>query len=316
MPYKIIFLGSPDFAVPTLEKLTKDRRFEIVAVFSQPDKKVGRKQIETPSSVKQKALALNLRVFTPTNLNTPENIDLIKKLKPDFLLTIAYGQILSEEILHIPQIEALNLHGSLLPKYRGASPIQSALLNGEKETGISFIRMIKKMDAGEIFYQTKIAIANNDNTASLFQKIADLGAQNTPEVLEKIAQKKLIPKIQNEKDATYCQKIKKTDGLIDWKNETAETIYNKIRAYTPWPGCHTFFQGKTLKILKASFVTSSHFKQKTPPGTIVELQNTVQISTKAGSLLPEIVQLEGKKPLTIKAFLQGKPEFFKATLGS
>lgn len=316
MSYKIIFLGSPDFAVPTLEKLKQDKRFEIIAVFSQPDKKIGRNQIETSSAVKKRALELKIKVYTPENINTPANIAFIQSLQPDFLLTVAYGQIIAPEILKIPKIEALNLHGSLLPKYRGASPIQSALLNGENETGISIMRMITKMDAGEIFYQTKIAISKTDDAESLFQKISEIGSKITPDILAKIAKNELKTVSQNENDATYCKKIKKEDGQIDWQNETAQEILNKIRAYTPWPSCYTTFQDKTLKILKAHFLSSSNLIRGSLPGTIIQSQNTIHIVTKSGTLIPEIVQLEGKKPLQINDFIKGKPEFLISVVGN
>lgn len=350
--YKLIFLGSPDFAIPTLEALFKDQRFEIVAVFSQPDKKVGRKQILTPSDVKKRALELGLKVYTPKNINTPENIKIIQGLKPDFLFTAAYGQIISNKILAIPKIEPLNLHGSLLPKYRGASPIQSSLLNGEKETGVTFIRMIEKMDAGAMFYQEKIKIDREDNAATLFDKIAELGRKTTPDVLAKIATKKLEEVSQNEAEVSYCKKISKANGKIDWQEETAEEIFNKIRAYTPWPGCYTRFEGKMLKIIRASFcstslllgetergITNTKIKTKAEEdfspnhsllkrgkeqapllgkeglGEVMQLaNNNIQITTKSGSLIPKIVQLEGKKAMSIEDFIKGKAEFVGSRL--
>ena len=348
--YRIIFLGSPDFAIPSLETLVEDPRFDVVGVFSQPDKKVGRKQILTPSDVKKRALELNLNVYTPEKINTPENVELIKSLNPDFLFTAAYGKIISPEILAIPQIEAINLHGSLLPKYRGASPIQSSLLNGDKETGVTYIRMVEKMDAGKMFYKTKIQIEKEDNAATLFEKIAELGRKHTPDVLAKIANGELKEVKQNEEEVSYCKKISKANGEIDWEKETAEEIYNKIRAYTPWPGCFTTFQGKILKIIKADFnkieksplrglggvktqveqgfpttpVSSAvadyqNFRQNdainNKNGTVFQKNFTTQITTKSGNLIPQIIQLEGKKAMSIEDFIKGKPEFVGATLG-
>jgi len=329
MPYKIIFLSSPAFAIPSLETLFTDKRFEIVAVLSQPDKKVGRKQILTPSDVKKKALELGLTVHAPKNINTPKNIQLIQNLKPDFLFSFAYGQIISDEILAIPKIEPINLHVSLLPKYRGASPIPSCLLNSEQNTGITFIRMIKKMDAGAMFYQKKFTIEKNDNAATLFEIIAELGKTKTPDVLTQIAEKKLTPIEQDENKASYCQKILRENGKINWKTETAEEIFNKIRAYTPWPGCYTTFKNKTLKIIEADFKsqtspnpsfvrrgTKTPLLSKKRLGEVLQPKNNkIQITTKSGVLIPEIVQLEGKKAMSIEDFIKGKAGFIGSQLG-
>lgn len=345
--YKIIFLGSPHFAIPTLESLAEDVRFEVVGVFTQPDRKVGRKQILKPSDIKKRALELGIEVYTPDNINTPENIEIIKNIKPDFLFSLAYGQIISDEILAIPKIEPINLHVSLLPKYRGASPIPTCLLNGDQETGVTYIRMIDRMDAGAMFAKVKTSIEKKDNAATLFDKIAEVGREKTPDILVKIAKGKLKGSKQNENEATYCKKISKADGEINWQTETAEEIFNKIRAYTPWPGCYTKFKGKILKIIEAdchknpfegaggcipqveedfyapsvstnTLQNSSRndaIDEKLEKGIVIQTNNTIQITTKSGNLIPKIIQLEGKKPMRVEDFIKGKIDFVDAKLG-
>ena len=325
MSFRIIFLGSPDFTIPSLEALFEDSRFKIVGVFSQPDKKFGRKQIMTPSDIKKRALELNLAVFTPENINTPENVKLIQELKPDLFFSFAYGQIISNELLAIPKIEPINLHVSLLPKYRGASPVPSFLLSGDKETGVTFIRMIDKMDAGAMFYQEKIKIEKEDNAATLFEKMAELGRKTTADVLANIAEEKLEAVEQNENEATYCKKITKADGEINWETENAEEVFNKIRAYTPWPGCFTKFEGKTLKIIKADYCAQSPLLGEIERGTVTVLPfnkgelegvcDSIQITTKYGTLIPKIVQLEGKKTMPIEEFIKGKTNLIGSQLG-
>lgn len=311
--YKIIFCGSPDFALPSLEMLVADKRFLIVVVITQSDQKIGRRQILTPSPVKQKARALGLPVLTPAQINAPEILAQLEKLQPDFLFTVAYGQILSPKILNLPRIAPINLHGSLLPFYRGASPVQSCLLNGDAETGVTFMRMREKMDAGEIYFQGKINIAPIDNAATLMQKLAELGGKLAPEILSQIAENKLSALPQNETKATYCHKISKKNGKINWPQETAVQIYHKIRAYTPWPGCFTNLQGKMLKIISADYINSS--QNKHAPGMVFLENDTLKIATVSGDLIPQILQLEGKKALSIQEFLRGRTDFIGSVLG-
>ena len=343
-PIKLIFTATGNVAVNLLKSLHHDSRFEILLVVTGTDKPMGRKMELQPNLIKKTALELGLKVFQPENIKSPEAIEQLKSADPDLMLVMAYGQILSQEVLDVPTINSLNVHASLLPKYRGASPIQSAILNGEPKTGITLMKMVKQMDAGAMYQHFEIPITN-DTTASLEEKLANLAAEKIPDTLVKVAEGKLTPIEQNEAEATYVTKISKADGQIDW-NEPAEVIERKIRAFNPWPSTYTFFKRKRLKILSASvlYKRSIHHvavdddagwagKGEPPtqrnltsfeldeedlgePGQVVEKNGKVGVATGKGLLLLSEVQLEGKKPQTMKEFLNGNGEFIGANLAS
>lgn len=301
---KIIFFGTPKFAVPSLEKLAYTKNIEILAVFTQPDKPAGRKKIMTQSPVKELAKKLNLKIFQPENKK--KLVEMLQNLeRPDFFVVIAYGMIMPKEALKIPRITPINVHISLLPKYRGPSPIQEALLNSDKETGISIMEMNEKIDEGNIYLIRRVQIEDTDNQISLSEKIAKLSGDILPHVLQDIANGILstLPQTKTQKP-TYCRKIKKEDGKIDW-NCSAEEIKNQIRAYTPWPSAYTNFHGKNLKILKADVGAETESKRKISPGQFLFEEKKLKIGTKKGILIPKIVQLEGKKEMDIKQFING-----------
>lgn len=309
---KVIFMGTPDTVLPLLQALIDDPNIEICAVVTQEDKKVGRKQIVTSPPVKNLALQHNLPVLQPASLK--ENWDfftLIKQLQPDFIVTAVYGNILPKELLEIPRYFAINFHPSLLPKYRGTSPVASALLNGDRETGITFIKMDAKLDSGNILFVKKIPIEPHDNTASLRVKLALIGAKFLPRILQDIEENNIQEIPQNESEATYCGKIKKSDGLISLSALTAEEIFNRVRAYNPWPMCFLFCGEKRLKFIEADFDN----KINATPWSVVDLtKNSIGIGTKKGLLIPKTVQLEGKKPMPIQEFLAGNRELLKKLL--
>ncbi len=255
--YTVIFAGTPDFSCPALESLIQDDRFNVKAVISQKDKPIGRKQIVMPTPVKRFALKYGIPIFQPEKLN--EIKEKIGEIKPDFFVVIAYGQIIPEAILKIAKWN-INLHGSILPKYRGASPIQSALLNGDKETGLSVMNIEKKMDAGAVYRTYKIHILPEDNSETVFNKLMDL-SKYLPEDLNEIANG-LEPIPQDESIATYCKKIEKKDGEIDFENEIAEEIFNKMKAFTPWPGVFFIHNGKRVKILSGLIDKDKGIKTK------------------------------------------------------
>lgn len=296
---KLVFFGTPQFAVPSLEILSKCPEIEITAVVTQSDKPVGRKKIIIPSPVKQKAVQLGLKILQPKNKK--ELIDSMKNIEADIFLTIAYGMILPKEVLKMPKISAINVHPSLLPRFRGASPIQETLLNGDKETGISIIQMTEAVDEGPIYFVKRVQIDPNDNLQSLTKKLAEISSQILPLVLEDIEKKILQPLPQNNKKAVYCRKINKTDGKIDW-NKSAEEISNMIKAFTPWPSVYTEFKGKNFKILEAEIENST---TKKAPGTFFLEGKILKIAAKKGVIIPKKVQLEGKKEMDAQTFVNG-----------
>lgn len=296
---KVIFFGTPQFAVPSLNELKK-QKIDIVAVVTQPDKPVGRKKLITKSSVKKCAEELNLKILQPKNQK--ELFDSLKGLKADFFIVIAYGMILTREILKMPKYACINVHASLLPKYRGASPIQEALLNGDKSSGISIIKMDEKLDHGSIYLIKRVEIAEKDDLISLSNKMAKLSSEILPHVLKNIKKRLLIPIKQDEdhQKPSYCRKIKKKDGKINWKKQSAEEIKNMIRAYIPWPGVYTNFKGKKLKILDSAIA-----EENLNLGEFKVDRKTLKIGTAKGVLMPKKVQIEGKNEMNITSFING-----------
>lgn len=276
---KIIFIGTPEFGAIILEKLIKSGHKPFL-VITETDKPAGRKQTITLSAVKILAEKYNIPVAQPKKI--ADFVSDIKNLKPDLGIIAAYGQILPKEILAIPQYGFLNVHPSLLPRYRGPSPIQYTILNGDEKTGVTIIRISEKMDAGPILAQKEIEISQKETFASLHDKLAKLGAELLIEALSKLSVGKLPPMPQDEIKATYTKILKKDDGKIDWQKPDKE-IDRQVRALNPWPGTFTIYNGKRLKILKADELG----------GKLTILQ----------------VQLEGKKPTSFEDFFRGHPDF-------
>ncbi len=295
---KIVFFGTPEFAAETLESLVQTPEINILAVVSQPDKPVGRKKTLTAPPVKVTAERFNLPVIQPKNKR--ELAEKVKNLKADFFVVIAFGMIFPPEVLKIPKFGAINVHASLLPKYRGASPIQESLLHGDKETGISIMQMDDQLDHGPVYLLKKMPIEETDNLETLTKKLSKLSADITPLALQDIKQGFLSAPIpQNHEKATFCTKIEKEDGLIDW-NCSAEEIKNLIRAYNPWPSAYTLIDGKKLKILSAETDSITTKPEK------YEIENGhLKIGTSKGRIIPKTVQLEGKNQTDIKSFLNG-----------
>ncbi|MBI5753584.1 methionyl-tRNA formyltransferase [Candidatus Peregrinibacteria bacterium] len=301
---KIVYFGTPEFAVKPLESLFQDKSFEIVAVITQPDKPQGRKQIPTSSPVKSSAKKLNLKVIQPENCQ--KLLEELKKIGPvDLFVVIAYGMIFSKEILKIPKYVAINVHASLLPKYRGASPIQEAILNGDKETGISIMAMNEKMDQGDIYLLKRVTINQNENYPQLSEKLSGVTANILPAVLRDISNSTLSQIHQNEQKASYCHKIEKNDGKINFQ-ESAEKIKNKMRAFTPWPGIFTEFNSKKLKIIEAEISDT-----QLEPGKFAIEGKTLKIGTKKGSLVPRKLQIEGKNVMEVNSFINGYKALIK-----
>lgn len=300
---KIVFMGTPDFALPSLQSLIEDEDFDVQAVVTQEDKKVGRKQELTAPPVKQLALKHNIPVFQPSKIKkNAEFLELMKNLKPDVMVVVAYGQILPQSILNIPRFGAVNVHASLLPKYRGASPIEASLLHGDRETGVTIMKMSEELDAGDILDIAKLPINPNDNVESLTVKLSLLGGKILPYVLKDLAENAIHPIPQDSSKATFCHKIQKEDGLINLEQMSAREIFNKWRAYTPWPSVYVMAGEKRLKLIDFDIDET----QNIPPGTVKDLtKSTIAIGTSSGTLLPKSLQLEGKKVMTIQEFLAG-----------
>lgn len=308
----ILFLGTPAFVCPILENL--HREFNVVAVVTQPDKPVGRKQVLTPPPVKTKAEELNIPVLQPKKVSDILNLNSLHSLDSppiDFLVTAAYGQYLPTKVLEFPSTDALNIHPSLLPKYRGATPMQSALLNGDHSTGVSIIRMVKTMDAGPVFAKRVLDIDPEWKYPDLEKAAATMGSELIIEVIN--TYDSITPIDQDNRDASHCKKIRKQDGEISFSKETAQQIHNKLRAFTPWPGVYTHFKGQKLSLLDFDYkLQTSNYKL----GNITKLEDQVIIPCKQGFLNLKQVQLAGKKPTDMKSFLNGHPDFIDSTLPS
>lgn len=302
---KIIFFGTPEIALKTLQALYEAKNIEIAAVVTQPDKPVGRKKILTAPPIKDLAEKLNIKVLQPEN--SQELSEKVQKFSGiDFFVVFAYGMIFPKTLLSLPQHGAINIHTSLLPKYRGASPIQEAILHGDSQTGISIMRMDEKMDHGDICLLKRVGIEEKDNHITLSEKLAEISAKIIVHALNDIMHKFLTPIRQEHEKASYCKKIDKEDGKIDFK-KTAKEILNMIRAYTPWPETFTIIKNKKLKIISAEIDEKTSLQ----PGEFKIENNILQIGTKKGILIPKIVQLEGKKEMDIRTFLNGYRKLFE-----
>lgn len=296
---KIVYFGTPEFALNPLESLLKEEKNEILAVVTQPDKAQGRKKILTPPPVKTLAKSRNLKIIQPKDKKELKS-ELDKLERADFFVVIAFGMILSKNILNIPKFCSINIHASLLPKYRGASPIQESLLHGDNETGISIMQIDEELDHGNIFLIRRLNINAEDNFGTLSSKLSGLAANILPHVLSDIADGNLKAISQNHTKAGYCHKINKEDGKIDFFT-SAQEIRNKIRAYTPWPGVYTTLKNKKLKIITSDIGSEENLA----PGEFKIENKILKIGTKKGVLLPKTLQLEGKKVMDVKSFING-----------
>ncbi len=300
---KIVFMGTPDFAVPPLERLY-DLGYEVEAVVTKPDQKRGRGQKVTFSPVKELALKHNTEILQPDRVKgNLEFVNKLKALKPDIIVVVAYGKILPEEVLAIPKHGCVNIHGSLLPKYRGAAPIHWALINGDKETGVTTMLMDSGMDTGDMLLKAVIPITDEDDVASLHVKLSNLGAQALVETLEKLKAGTITPVKQEDKQATYAPMVFKDLGKLEWNKDTLE-IFNKVRGLNPWPGCYTFLNGQRLKIHKCQITHDANLSAI--PGTIVDInKGGICVKTKDGILQLTIVQPENKPKMEASSYANG-----------
>ncbi len=311
---KIIFLGTPQFAAPILEKLAQGE-YKPIAVFCAPDKPIGRQQILTPPPTKVLAQEYNILVFQPAN--SRELADVMKSLPCDIIITAAYGLILPKEILDAPQYGCLNIHPSLLPKYRGPSPIQSAILNGDDETGVTIYKMDEQIDHGPIIAKSKWLVANGRyTTPELSEKLANLSADLLLETLPKWITGKIMLIPQNDSAASYTKIIKKEDGQIDWQ-KSAKEIEQQIRAYSPWPGSFSKWpvansEWQALKIIEAT-TTEKKYNKQTGEVFLIDANN-LAVQTGGGALIIKKLQAESGKPLDASDFLRGHKEIIGRVL--
>ena len=298
---RIIFAGTPDFAVPALSKIHNSNH-QVVAVYCQPDRPKGRGKVLTSCAVKNFALENNLDVIQPENFSNEQNLKKLASLEPDLIIVAAYGQILSKEVLNLPKFGCLNIHASILPRWRGAAPIERAILSGDKETGISIMQMNEGLDTGDILLSRKQNIVNSETAGSLTESLSIMGADLIMETIEQLPE--LDARTQDHTKANYAKKILKNESRIDW-NQGAENINQMIRAFNPRPIAQSNadaidFKDKVLRIVEAEVILSQTSK---PPGTVIEQNKQVcHIATGGGILSLKRVQLAGKNIVSIKDF--------------
>ncbi len=301
---RVIFMGTPDFAVPSLLRLLEDPRFDLVGVVTQPDRPAGRGRTLTAPAVKQAAQRHAISVFQPETLRSSEAVQQLEAWMPDVIVVVAFGQILRSEVLDLPPSGCINVHASLLPRWRGAAPIQYAIRAGDSETGITIMKMDQGLDSGPIIFQEAVPIAADETGETLHDKLADLGAKLLPDTLDGYLRGTLIPTPQSEEGITLAPTLRKQDGEIDW-TQPARLIDHHVRAYTPWPGTHTILNGETIKVI-AGHVETDELGYPLP-GTLVAVEGNLAVQTGVGHYVLDLIQPAGKKPMTGQSYLSGHP---------
>lgn len=325
MSMKIVYMGTPDFAVGPLKALI-DAGYEITAVVTQPDKPKGRSKELVPPPVKAYAVKQGIPVFQPEKIKTEEAVRVLAQYEADLFVVAAFGQILSKEILEMPEFGCINIHASLLPKYRGAAPIQWAIIDGEKETGVTIMQMDEGLDTGDILTRKVVPVSDEDTGESLFDKLCEAGSELLLETLPQIEAGTLTPEKQDESKSTYAKILKKEIGNIDF-SKSAEEIWCLVRGLNSWPSAYTYYQNKTMKIWRAEAVknnpcmtvlkkesentdaialTDTATDASVAPGTIVKVEkDSIYVQTGDGLLKILEIQMEGKKRMSVKDFLLG-----------
>lgn len=301
---RVVFMGTPDFALPSFEALAESE--EVIVAVTQPDRPKGRGEVLTPPPIKVAALKRSIPLFQPERIRKdPEFLRQLAQLKPDLIVVVAFGQILPESVLKIPRHGCINVHASLLPKYRGAAPIQWAIIRGEQETGITTIQMDPGMDTGPMLLRHPVPIEPDDTTATLAPRLSKIGASVMVETLALLKKGKLIPIPQDHSQATLAPLLKKEDGLIRWE-ESAEAIFNRARGVEPWPGTTTFYQGKRWKVTK--FLVGDRKGRWGQPGEILRLsEKGLEVAAGMGYILINELQPEGGRRMTVREYAAGHP---------
>lgn len=306
-PLRIIFAGTPEFAAIALEALSLTRH-EIVAVYTQPDRAAGRGLKITESPVKSLAFKLNIPVFQPASLKGEHEQNALRKFNADVMVVAAYGLILPKAVLTIPRYGCLNIHASLLPRWRGAAPIHRAIMAGDKTSGVTIMQMAEGLDTGDMLVKHAYTLTAEETSQTLHDQLAKMGAESIVEALELLAAGKLTPEKQDDTLTTYAKKITKEEALIDW-HDTAENIERKIRAFTPWPGAHTMWDGKLLRIGTVTVLNEASLVE---PGRIIQaLAEGIDVATSDKTIRILKVQLPGAKMITARDFLNAYREKLK-----
>ncbi|SFP05939.1 methionyl-tRNA formyltransferase [Salibacterium halotolerans] len=304
---KIVFMGTPDFSVPILEGILEEN-WEVVGVVTQPDRPKGRKKILTPPPVKQAAEVHGIPVLQPKTLKKEENVQAVLDLHPDVIITAAFGQLLPESLLSAPPYKAVNVHASLLPKYRGGAPIHQAVIDGEEKSGVTIMYMEKEMDAGGILARREVAITEVDTAGTLHDKLSAAGRNLLLETLPRLADQQITSEPQDSQEATFAPNIKRGREKINW-NEPGHVIYNQVRGMNPWPGAYTTYKGKPIKIWETRKTHVSSAKE-TAPGTILALEEDGIVTAAADDTAVIITSLQpsGKKAMKAADYLRGSHE--------
>jgi methionyl-tRNA formyltransferase len=307
---RVVFLGTPEFAVPSLNALLSSGH-EVAAVFTQPDRPKGRGNQLAQSAVKRAAGAAGLSIHQPERIRRPESIELLKRLAPELMVVVGYGQIIPQTIIDLPKYGILNVHASLLPKYRGAAPIQWAIANGEVQTGVTIMQIDAGLDTGDMLLKASTAIRPDETAPELSARLAPLGAELLIEALQQIATGSVYREKQNEAEATSAPVLKKEDGLIDW-SRPARQIYNRLRGFAPWPGIYTIFRRQQLLVPSARVAENAP-----PPSGVLRIDNRRLFAGCGENSALELleVQLSGKKRMSAQSFINGYQPAEYETLG-
>jgi len=303
-------MGSDEFSVPSL--LALHMAHQVVGVVTQPDRPSGRGRELTPNAVKTTAEALGLPLIQPLRVGAPDVLSQLREWTPDVIVVAAFGQILPRSILELPAMGCVNVHASLLPRWRGAAPVAHVILAGDEETGVTLIKMDEGVDTGSILAQESTTIEVDDTTETLRARLAELGAQLLVEVLPAYVDGDLTPRPQPGVGITYAPQLKKTDGEIDW-SQPAEQVDRMVRAYTPWPSAYTFWQGRRLRVLET--IPLLQWSGSAPPGTVLADEVSPVVATGDGAVWVTRLQMEGRKPMAADQFLRGQADLIGAVLG-
>ncbi|TMV51885.1 methionyl-tRNA formyltransferase [Paenibacillus mesophilus] len=301
----VVFMGTPDFAVPSLRTLL-DEGYDVVAVISQPDRPKGRKRELTPTPVKAEALKHGIPVFQPNKLRDPDSVEELRRYSPDLIVTAAYGQILPKSILTMPKHGCINVHGSLLPKYRGGAPIQHAIMKGEPVTGVTIMYMAAGLDTGDMISKVEVPITDDDTAGTIFDKLSIAGAGLLRDTLPDLLAGRITAIPQNDAEATYASNISRDDERIDWSKSSLD-LFNQIRGLNPAPGAFTLLGGEVFKVW-ASRKPSSDSRASALPGTVLQMTDDgLEVATGSGSLWLTHVQPAGKKAMSVSELKRGAP---------
>ncbi len=304
-PLNIIFAGTPEFAALHLQALI-DSVHNVVAVYTQPDKPAGRGKKLQSSAVKQLAISHDIPCYQPPSLKTADAQAELMAIDADIMVVVAYGLILPKAVLDFPRLGCINVHGSLLPRWRGAAPIQRAIWAGDEETGVTIMQMDEGLDTGAMLHKSSLTIAADDTSKTLYSKLASTGPSALLNALDEI--ETLQPEVQNNELANYAEKLSKAEALINWQ-DTSEQLSRNVRAFNPWPVSHFNHDEQAIKVWQASVVQST---QERSPGTVLEINNEqIIVATSVNALALEILQLPGKKAMPVRDILNGKPDWLK-----